>query len=41
MKEDHKTKNCKVDGKVCAHRGEKDKYHRTQKSNKKRQQIVP
>ena len=29
MKEDHKAKDCKVVGKVCAHCGEKDKHHRT------------
>ena len=29
MKLDHKVRECKVQGKICVHCGEKDKYHRT------------
>ena len=29
MKEDHKMKDCRVNGKMCVHCGEKDKHYRT------------
>ena len=29
MKLDHKVRECKVQGKICVHCGEKDKHHRT------------